>query len=171
MAISANSYGSTAGVAALVPRYQDETGDFSTETRPTLAQVETFIDQVSAILNMILASEGFAIPVTETTTKDALDLFVNEETAAICEGVNGSGRFGPREKTGTPPSRFSIILKDVKQFIESVSAGMERLGASRTYSITSVIGYRGTDADGNSIAPLFQREAFNYSTENWDNED
>ena len=77
MSIGANSYGSAAGVAALVPRYANGSGTFATTDRPTLAQVETFIDSVSGILNSILAEAGFQIPVTDDDVKDGPAFFVN----------------------------------------------------------------------------------------------
>ncbi len=170
MAIGANSYGSAVGIAAFVPNYAS-TGTFTTGTRPTLAQVEGWIDSVSGILNSILAEAGFTIPISNTVAPDvvgALNLFVNEEVASFCEGVNGSGRFGPTSKAVGKQGRFSLMLEDVKAFVESNKAGFERLGAERAYDVTSSIAYRDTDESGEAVAPFFERKAFGDTTREWD---
>ncbi|MCC6192062.1 MAG: hypothetical protein IT318_23785 [Anaerolineales bacterium] len=165
---SPNSYGSTAGVANLVPRWAGTAGDFTPATRPTIVYVESLIDSVSAMLNAMLAEAGFTVPVTAQTAVLVLDLFVNEEVAAICDGINGSGRFGPTTKNGGGKGRFALLLDDVKNFVTGQAVGFERLGAVRAYSITSGIGYRSTDERGNAVAPIFQRDAFANVFQDWD---
>ena len=173
MAIGANSYGSTLGVAALVPKWASGSGDsanFTTTTRPTLAQVESWIDSVSGMINSILAEAGFRVPVTDDDVKDSLDFFVNEEVASIAEGVNGNGRFGPTSKTLGKRGRFAILLDEVKMFVEANAAGFERLGASRSFDVTSGIAFRDTDNSGAVSAPIFQRTAFGNVFKDWDSD-
>jgi len=153
MPIAANSYGATADVAALTPRYATSGGVFDTTTRPTLATVETQINQVSGLCNSMLAQAGFKTPVTQADAKLALDIFVNEEVAAIVEGINGSGRFGPTTKE-PGRSRFSIILDDMSAFITANSGGFENLGAERSKD-TVAIGYSEADYE-----PLFTRDQY-----------
>ena len=170
MAIGANSYGDTAEVAALVPRHTAPGGKIFTQTtRPTLAQVESWVDQVSAVVNSILAQNGFStIPVTQADAKLMLDYFVNEEVAAICEGVNGSGRFGPTAKRGGNRGRFAVIVEDVQAFIEAHAVGIERLGVPRPSEPLAGISYRDTDEGGDDTAPIFQRGAFGNIFKDWD---
>lgn len=160
MAIGANSYGSVAGVAALTPRFSGT--DFAATTRPTLAQVESWINQVSGMLNSVLSEAGFDIPVSQADAKLMLDAFTNEEVAAMVEGVNGAGRFGPAAagKSSRRKGHFAMILEDARAFIEVHALGIERLGATRTYSQTAGLGFRDTDASGDETHPLFQREDF-----------
>lgn len=154
MGIAANSYGSTADVAALTPRYADRTTSlFTTATRPTLATVEKQIDQISGLANSILAQAGFKIPVTQADCKLALDIFINEEVAAICEGINGSGRFGPTTKE-PGRSRFTLIMEDLEAFVRSNATGFENMGAERS-SESLTIGYNDSGA-----ANLFTRDQF-----------
>lgn len=117
------SYGSAKEVAALVPRYADSSNAFTATTRPTLAQVETWIAQVSSVLDAYLATKGYSTPVTETNLNAALDLFVNEEAAALAEGVNGSGRFGPTSQNKKQQGRWAIIRGDVTDFIDGLLVG------------------------------------------------
>lgn len=170
MAIGTNSYGTIAGVASLTPRYLDkDSNTFDGDTRPTLIQVESFIDQVSGMLNSYLSQEGFSIPVSQEDVKLALDLFVNQEVASIVEGVNGHGRFGPSQRS-PGGIRFSAVMKDAKEFIESQAEGFEILGASRSKSLFDGIGTRDQDESGNDTFPIFQRKGFGNSFTDWDND-
>ena len=161
MAIGANSYGDTDEIAYLVPRYTDSsTKLFTAATVPTLTTIESYTDQVSGILNSYLAEEGFNIPVTQADAKLALDLFVNQEVAAIAEGINGSGRFGPTATAKGKGTRFSVIMHEAKEFIEANKTGFENLGAGRAKDTTSYIGYRDTNNAGDATYPIFQRDGF-----------
>lgn len=153
-------YGEPNDVGSLVPRWVNASGYFDATTRPTLGQVQGWVNEVSELINVILSSYGFAIPVTQARAVLMLDMFVNQEVAAIVEGVNGSGRFGPTGKQVGKAGRFALVTKDVQEFIEAIAVGLEQMGVTRTYSLAANVGYRGTDEDGNDIAPLFQRSAF-----------
>jgi hypothetical protein len=165
--IAANSYGSPSGVAALVPRYANGVGTFLTTDRPTLGQVIILIDEVSSLINGILAQQGFVIPVVQPDVKLSLDMFTNEEVASICEGINGSGRFGPTNKQ-PGKSRFSIIMTDVEDFILTHADGWEIIGVPRTHSTIGKIGFRDVDQSGESVTPIFERKAFDNVFEEWD---
>jgi hypothetical protein len=164
MSIGINSYGTTSDVAALVPRYANVASppDFDTSTRPTLAQLENQVNQVSALLNALLAEAGFAIPVTQADARLALAYFVEEETAAIAEGINGSGRFGPTSKAMGAKGRFALLMQDAQAFIGSNKAGFERLGAARAFAATAGLGFRGTDNRGNDVHPMVSREQYTH---------
>ncbi len=161
MAVKSTSYGTTANVASRTPRYAGAGGVFTTGTRPTLVQVETFIDEVSGLMNSILAQWGFVTPVIQAIVVDMLNFFVEDEVAAIVEGINGSGRFGPGSVAERPlGSRFKMILVDVQGFVEANAVGMEKLGATRDAPPSEGIGYRATDEGGDSTFPLFERDSY-----------
>ncbi len=166
MTVGANSYGSAPGVASYVPRYANGSATFDTNTRPKLAQIETFIDQISSLVNAILASNGFKVPISQADAKPAITIFVEQEVAAIAEGINGSGRFGPTTKTPNK-SRFQIIMEDISAFILEHADGFENLGAERDQPTGTEILTRGVDAAGKESFPVFQREAFGNVFENW----
>lgn len=168
MAIGANSYGTAAGIGGLTPRYANTGGTFDTSTRPTLAQVEASIDQVSGIVNSYLAQAGFTVPVTQADVKLALTLFVQEEVAAIVEGINGSGRFGPTTSAPGKRGRFAVLTEDARAFIEGQAFGFELLGAARKSGIADGIAFRETDQSGNAVAPIFERKAFGNDFTEWD---
>lgn len=162
------AYASTGEVAALVPRWANTSGVFDSTTRPQLSHVQTWLGQISAMVDSMLAQQGFTIPVTNATVKAALDLFVAEEVAALAEGVNNAGRFGPTAKQKGGASRYKIIMDDVAAFIEANAYGFTLAGAAVSATPGSQIGYRGTDNSGNDVAPIFQREAFGNQFTDWD---
>ncbi len=169
MTVNVNSYGSASGVAAYVPRYANNSATFDDNTRPKLAQIESFIDQISSLVNAILASNGFHIPITQADAKSAVTIFIEQEVAAIAEGINGSGRFGPTTKTPSQ-SRFKIIMEDINAFILEHADGFANLGAARDQPTGMEILTRGVDAAGKESFPIFQREAFGNIFENWTGE-
>lgn len=152
MAIDANSYGSTAGVASFTPRYAAKgvtPRNFDEGTKPTIAEVESWIDEVSSILNTVLSDERFTIPVSQADAKRMLDLFVNQEVAALVEGSHNAGRFGPSNKN--PRSgRFDLIFADVEAFVKRMAGGLEKLGVSRGTTQTNVGSVPLTRADAYS---------------------
>lgn len=152
------NYSATTEVAALTPRYANG-ADYDATTRPLKTSVTLYLEQVSGIVDSMLATEGFTVPVTETASALAIDMFVSQEVASICEGINGSGRFGPSKKS-TRGSRFAIILEDVQSFIKANATGFELMGAARPRTVASGIGARTTDASGDDTFPIFQREGF-----------
>jgi len=168
MSINANSYGTLAGTGALVPKWSGGGSDFADTTRPTATQVETWIDQVSAILNGILSESGFSIPVSQADAVRALTMFIEEEVAALVVGVNGHGRMGPTAKGKTVGGRFRLVLDDVKGYVEAMAVGLERMGATRTYNAMAGLDFRDTDESGDETHPIFQRSAFGNAFTDWD---
>jgi len=165
VAIGANSYGSAAEVAAMVPQYTSS-GSFSTATRPTLVQVEKFIDRVFALVNTVLAQLGFAVPVSQADAKLALDHFVVEEVAELCEAVNRAGRFAQGALQSR--SRFDIVFDDCLNYLRKYAEGLEALGATRTRDMTYGLSYWDTDDAGDEIEPIFDRKWMRQETTDWD---
>jgi len=151
------SYGTAAGVGALVPRYANSSVTFDGTTRPTLTTVTALLASINSRLDIMLSSAGFTVPITDADIVPTLDFFVNEEVAAIAEGINGSGRFGPTAKK-PGGSRFAIITMGAARSGQSVTAGMA---------------YRDTDEAGDTIYPLFERKAFGDAPfcKDWDSND
>lgn len=159
MSIASNSYASVADIEARVPQYTSS-GSFGSGTKPTLTQVESFIDDVSSLVNALLAEAGFAIPVSQADAKRVLDLFVADEVAAMVEGVHRAGRFAPGSEELRGQSRFQVVMQDAAGFIEKHSEGLELLGATRSRSLTYGLDFRSEDASGDTILPFFGRKQF-----------
>lgn len=160
------AYGTAAGVAALAPRYANN-GTFNSTTRPTAAHVTAWLSQVNSLLDTALAEFGFTVPITDGDITPMLDFFVNEEVAALVEGANGSGRFGPTDKKSSGRGRIAI-MNDARDWVKANAAGLERMGASRSYSSLSGLGFRSEDERGNETFPLVQRDGFSADWVNWD---
>lgn len=162
-------YGSATGVGALCPRFSGDDHDFAATTHPTAAEVGTFLDQMAGLINSVLAEEGFATPLSSPdTVKDALDGFANQEVAAIVNGLNGSGRFGPSSKSVQKTGLFGLVLEDVRSYITGSVAGFVNLGANRERDSAEQIGARLTDEAGDDVHPIFQRKAFGNRFTDWD---
>jgi hypothetical protein len=160
------AYGSAAGVISLAPRYASN-GAFNTTTRPTAAHVTAWLSQVNSLIDTALAEFGFSVPITDADITPMLDFFVNEEVAALVEGANGSGRFGPTDKKSSGRGRIAI-MNEAREWVKANAAGLERMGAARSYSSLSGLGFRDTDERGNETHPLIQRDAFSADWINWD---
>jgi len=167
MAIGASSYGSVAEVAALCTMYTSS-GTFSASTRPTLTQVETFVDRVSGILNVILAREGFATPVSQADAKLAMDDFAVEHAAYLCHAANRAGPYVPGNEQLRGRTAFEVIRQAAADFIEEMAAGLEALGATRTRVGTYGLGCRTEAEGGDELTPFFQGEMGGNEVVDWE---
>ena len=165
----AKSYGSISEVEALVGRYTSS-GDFTSSTRPTLAQVERFIDRISAIVNVLLAEQGFSVPVTQVDAKLALDEFVVQEAVQLCHAANGAGAFAPGSRELRNQTPFQIITKEAEEFITQHAAGLEALGATRSRHLTYGLACRTVDDAGEDIVPIFSRKQMGNVVVDWEAE-
>lgn len=167
MAIGANSYGTVAEVAALTKRYTVN-GSYTTASNPTLAEVETMVDRVSGLINVLLAKEGFAIPVTQADCKLALADFVVGQTAQLVHGSQGHGIYAPGSERLRSTTLTRAIFKEAQDFIEANASGFEALGATRTSHMTDGLACWDTDDAGNEIQPVFQRGMIGNEIVDWD---
>ena len=169
MTLNANSYGTVAEVQALTGRYL-ASGAYTTGTRPTLAQVETFIDNASATLNVMLAKAGFAIPITQATAKAACGEIVVEVVVDMCHAANSTGRFFTQKALDRGIAPMKALRQEMAEWVEMQAPGLEQLGATRTYSLLDGIGFRDTDEAGDETFPIFQRKGFGATWTDWDSE-
>lgn len=152
MAVGANSYGAGTDVAALTPRFTNA-GTYDGTTRPTLTQVEGWIDQVSSILNVLLAEQSFSIPVSQSDVKLMLKTFVATEVADLCNYANSAGRFFQNQQFTTGP--WQAIQKEAADFIAAHANGIEALGATRTHAGLKGLAWRDTEDNGETLSPQF----------------
>ena len=153
------SYGSPGHVAKLVPQHANTAGRFDEATVPSLATVETEIAETSALLDIVLASQGFDVPVTNATAVLMLNGFVNKTVAEVVKAIRGGGRFGPGLKEGRK-TLASYVLAEIVSFVESIAVGLEGVGVSRSNDPLAGLAYRSEDERGNPTSPLFQRAQF-----------
>jgi hypothetical protein len=169
MAPSARSYGTAAQVAALARRLANATtGAFDANTNPTLATVESWIDTVSATLNVSLAGVGFSIPIAQEDAKAALASIVVEAVADLAMFANNGGRFFTDQALARGVSPMKVIRSEMAQWVEDQADGLELLGANRTRSSSAGVLSRDSDESGNPTAPIFQRTGFGNDFRDWD---
>jgi len=169
MAIHANSYGSAAEVAALSQMWT-ASGVFSTTTRPTLAQVESFIDQISGIMNIALSKQGFSIPITQEDAVMAIKSITNQLVSDLVQAANSSGRFFTDRALAAGISPLMMIRREISDWVLDQATGLVNLGVPQVGSTsTDYIGFRDTDDGGDSIQPIFQRKGFGNVFQDFDN--
>lgn len=171
MTVGANSYGSAAGVAAYTRTYMSGAavaGVYDTLTNPTLAQVESWIDEVSAVANTGLRAAGFSVPMTQADSVAALRGMVQQQVAELVAYSRGVGRFFSDRAQNSSLSAFGTLRKEMLDFISQNADGWEALGASRAASERNEIGFRDTDEAGDPTAPIFQRKGFGNTFQDWD---
>lgn len=165
MAVGANSYGAATDVASLTRRFTIA-GSYTTASNPTLAQVEGWIDQVSSTLNLLLAEQGFAIPLTQADCVLTLKLFVETEVADLANYANSAGRFFTNQQYTVGP--WKAISKEASDFIKAHANGFEQLGATRTREGLTGLDARTADDGGTEIEPWFSRKQFGNRVTDWD---
>jgi hypothetical protein len=164
MTVGVNSYGSAASVAALTPRFASN-GSFDSSTRPTLGQVESWINMASATLNASLANVGFNVPVSQTDVKLSLDMIVVEVVADLVQAANSSGRFFTERALAAGVSPMRAVRKELDDWVSLMAPGLEGLGATRGKSALDRILFRDVDENGKDIIPIFQRDDYQDAAE------
>lgn len=167
MTIGLNSYGTVAEVAALTRRYTTN-GYFDVDTRPSVAQVEKWIDNASATLNVMLAKAGFTVPITQADAKAACGEIVVEVVVDLCHAANSAGRFYTDRALERGVSPMKVLRQEMADWVELQAPGLENLGATRSTSLLGGMAYRDTDESGNATFPIFQREGFGNELTDWD---
>lgn len=115
-------YGSAVQVAALT-KHTNAQKQFDDTTRPTLAQVDEWLVQVSSILDLVLLANDQDPATVDQTLQQSLSFFCTSEVAAMVEGVNGGGRFGwaaQNNREGSQERFAPAITKDATAFLTSV---------------------------------------------------
>ena len=118
MALASYAYGSVVGVATQARRFTNAALTFDDNTFPTYEQVETWINEVSALVNTMLNTHNITTPITDAELVVMLGSFINSEVAAMVNGVNGAGRLGPSSKTVQQVGMYAAIQYDVQTFID-----------------------------------------------------
>lgn len=176
MAIRADSYASEAEVRALTRHLLDGQSAFNSTTRPTVTEVEKFIDRSSGILNLALEKHGLASPVTNTTAKLACDDWVTQMAAKYVELTQrGTGYSG---EEGSRLGFFPNLWKRADEFVVENSLGFKRLGVSVQNRASQGLTFTGLaarkdrlDPDDDTLAqPSFRRGQFDDPTQADDTE-
>ena len=165
-----SDYGTTGDVAGIAARYTDSvTGLFTARTNPTLTEVDNLLNRVSGFINICLKGMGFTTPVTSTytQTKEVLDGVAVDFVVQLVEGIRGTGRYAPTNKQLRGRNPLTVVYKEIKELLEPMAQGFEAEGVPRNDSPIDRLSFRELDENGNTIHPIFQRDAFGNTFKNW----
>ena len=176
MTLRADSYGSVNEVQAFTQHLLSGQESYNQHTRPTLAQVEKFIDRASGILNLALASNGATTPVTNSTAKLAMDDWVVARSVEYVELTQRG--VGYAEPEGSRVVGFRNLHASANKFVEDMLVGLKEIGVTIGKPLSEGLSFTGLDAvseradpDDTSLAqPLFRRGLFD-SASPWSTED
>lgn len=171
MAIRADSFSSTSEVKAFTRHLINVAGatTFNSTTRPTLTEVERFIDRASGVLNSALWKGGFnpSRVKANTTATLSCDDWVTYRTVAYAELTQRGEGFSQNE--GSRSGAFiGLLYKEADEFVKSVSLGFKNMGvtvavpASRGLIFTglSAQAERSDPSDAALEQPIFTRRGF-----------
>jgi hypothetical protein len=166
MTLRADSYGTVVEVTAYTRHLLSGYTAFNSTTRPTVTEVEKFIDRCSGILNSALRGQGLTTPVVNSTAKLSCDDWVVDRASEYVEltqrGVGWSDAAGSRTAV------FANLQKDAASFAKENRLGFSRLGVGITNKLSEGLQFTGLDAEGqrsdpddNTLEqPLFTRHQF-----------
>lgn len=168
MAIRADSYSSIAEVEVFNVHLLDGQGGYNSTTRPTLVQVEKFIDRTSGVLNAALARWGLTVPIANSTAKLVCDDWVTLKAAEYCELTGPStGAFSPTDETraGVDKSlagQASLFAQNNARAFRAhgVTATSAHPGAGLKFTGETVYADRADPEDASLRQPRFTRGMF-----------
>lgn len=153
------AYGTAAGAANYCTVYT-KNGVFDNTTRPTLLTVESWLTQISRMLDISLANHGFTAPLTDTNGVSAATMIVEQLASDLAKAANNSGRFFSENSLKSGVSFWKVISNDIDSWVEMYAPG----GDVSVFEI----GHRENDEAGNDVPPIFQRKAFGNDFQDWD---
>lgn len=161
MPLDSNTYGSVAGVAAYTRRLTNSASTFDTSTRPTLAEVEAFLDQCSDTLNGWLASAGYVIPVTQADAVRVLARYANLGAAGHAELSQRAGGYDADDENRRE-NKFLDMFQMAEAYIQSgaLSALGATIVAGSLPSPVSGLRVGGSTRTGQALRPIFTRTSF-----------
>jgi hypothetical protein len=148
------SYGSTDGVAALVRHVAND--GFTPSTKPSLTQVETFLDQRSAMLDGWLTTAGYGVPVTVARAALVLDHYANYGAAADVEMTQRPSGYSVDDQNRRE-NKFEAEFARAAAYI--ASGALAALGVPSTGAPGPLMGLSvgGVTRGGQRLRPIFKR--------------
>ena len=166
MAIDSNSYSSVDDVYAMTRHVLSGETTFDTSTVPTLAEVESFIDDVSSLLNDAVASFGFTVPISTAGPLRSCDLWVRLKAAALVELTQRGSGFDESES-----SRVNMLVRffdEAFNFVKMRAEGWKNQGVTVSDAMYQGLTFTAfdkhserTDKDSTTLEqPKFRRGLF-----------
>jgi len=172
MAIRADSYSTLAEVTAFTRHLLGGASAFDSTTRPTVTDVEKFLDRASGVLNNALLAAGFppSAVIANTTSKLACDDWVTMRAADYVE-LTQRGT-GYSEQDGGRINAFRSLYGDATKFVKGLRPGLVEAGITQSKRMGDGLQFTGLDAqsqradrdDATLEQPLFTRRLFDEPT-------
>ena len=168
MALRADSYGSLAEIEALTRHMMQGQSGFNSTTRPTITEVEKFVDRASAQLNVALEGAGLSSPLNTTTANTtavlAADDWTVTQTAKYVESTRRGA--GSRSPEGVLLSGISDLSTKAIKFVESHALGWKRMGVTEDHRMSEGLTFTGLTVqadradpdDSGLVQPAFKRK-------------
>lgn len=174
MAIRADSFSSAAEVTAFTRHLLDGQAAFNSTTRPTITEVEKFIDRASGLVNIALAKSGFSPSViyANSTAKLVCDDWVANYAARYIELTQRGTGYGENESGRLP----AFELTSADKFVEENKLGFIRMGILQSVKTSQGLSFTGITAqpdrtdteDDTKEQPVFKRR-FSDNPRNYNN--
>lgn len=161
------AYGTVVGVQAYCQSYTNNAGEFDSDTTPKSFHVTAWLNQISAIVDISLAKEGFTVPVVSTNGVLALTNIVEQLVTDLVQWANRAGRFYTERSQQYGVSPWRVITADIEKWVDDNAPGLEAGGVPRGESSGENIIYRDSDESGDLLFPIFQRKGFGNQFEDW----
>jgi hypothetical protein len=150
MAIRSDSYSSVTEVTAFTRHLLDGSLSYNSTTRPTVSEVEKFIDRASGVLNAAVATAGLKTPITNSTAKLACDDWVTARATEYVELTQRGTGFSEEEGNRLG---FKNLFKNATQFVTELRGGFIQFGVTQTQAISTGLAFTGMDAQGQRDDP------------------
>lgn len=159
MAIDDDSYGTMNGVAALVPQHANVAAEFDANTEPSQDVVETWINDLSDVINVILDDYGYDVPATGRLAT-WLKVFVQQEVAAQIRSLYRRRRRGPSEDEQQEEYRDLLTNIDkVHAYLDERESGRAAMVAAVPFAGgISLSDKQAREDDSDRTKPAFTRD-------------
>jgi len=139
------AYGTSAGVAAHAKTwtrggafYDASASPLVAATKPTLTEINTWLEQISNLFDRAISNEGFVVPVVAVKSVSLITLEVERIVADLCDRANGMGRLVQDRVLHIGYMR--VLANEVKTWVQEGAYGFENDGVSRTQANSQMAG-------------------------------
>lgn len=141
-------YGTVSGVASYSRTwtrggsfYNASASPLVAPTKPTLDEVENWLDEVSGAFDLAMQNEGFTVPITSLIAPNAylqLNMKVNGLVSDLCAYANSMGRL--YTDRALDRGSMNLVNKEIQDWVKNNVTGLENDGVPRTLPASAISG-------------------------------
>lgn len=139
------AYGTAAGVASYSRTwtrggvfYDASAVPLVAPTKPTLTEVNHWLEQVSAMFDTALQNEGFAVPVVAANSLNSITMKVETLVSDLAAYANGLGRL--YTDRALERGSMNLLNKEIIDWVKGQTTGLENDGVPRTLPASDAVG-------------------------------